>query len=405
MLKALGEAGKDEIYWTFAAGGDAWDKRSFRTSGFGSIKTGDKRTFPANESLMIDSVVKNCWAVDITCWEADHSNSEWYSNLMKTLRGISDWASRLTTYTGSKITDAFIGLLPGASEYGNDLVKWHSLGWNLESMKMWWGPSGLTDKEFDGVGGGKHALMMRRDSAADNLDQALIPKLTTDRTDQWAGQNTLTKSQIIDGVAVEFISNRIYYSHPNTQQLVWTDDLDTSPTVIEDHLTPLRPAVAVQGNGISRCIAYTGTNNQVYALSSLLNSPWKTTCIAQMPISRLILRPQALSATPALDKLIWWYKTEDLALHRVILTINDLLNRKSVFEAVYFPGYRAASNLSAAVYNDQYCVAYRDSNESRLELLVTDDRGTITTVKYSKAACGDPTLVRDLKTAHLADNK
>ena len=91
-----------------SGGQDNGTKQSHRTAEFGSVKGGDKRVFPEGDRVVLSSVVNHAIAVDITCWEADASNSSWYNGLKQALndaagycldaavdaKGVGDWGDK-----------------------------------------------------------------------------------------------------------------------------------------------------------------------------------------------------------------------------------------------------------------------------------------------------------------------
>ncbi|KAI9369186.1 hypothetical protein BJX61DRAFT_173817 [Aspergillus egyptiacus] len=110
--KESGEAGKDEIYFTWGFGGDGEAEVAHRTGEFGSVTTGTQRSFP-REPPVYRGYVENACAGHIICWEADHSSSEWYDKLIQVMREVANHSSYLSLSVGDEDLDFLIGLIPG----------------------------------------------------------------------------------------------------------------------------------------------------------------------------------------------------------------------------------------------------------------------------------------------------
>ncbi|KAK8124329.1 uncharacterized protein PG998_000088 [Apiospora kogelbergensis] len=117
-----GELGKDEVYFTWGFGGDGRAEVSHRTPEFGSVKAGNVRDFPRNPPIYAGHINKG-FAGHMICWEADHSNSEWYNKLILAMNEIARRSSDMAVSVGDANWDFLIGLVGPVGQV-NDVIFW-----------------------------------------------------------------------------------------------------------------------------------------------------------------------------------------------------------------------------------------------------------------------------------------
>ncbi|MER6392796.1 hypothetical protein ABT236_30575 [Streptomyces sp. NPDC001523] len=98
-----GEVGRDEIYWALAGSSDLGGQRKSLTREYGGISSGDFVYFDAG-TVLFQGQMDNFVSAHIICWEADHSNDDWYDELQRTMVKLADFmkelANRLREYGG-----------------------------------------------------------------------------------------------------------------------------------------------------------------------------------------------------------------------------------------------------------------------------------------------------------------
>ncbi|KAG5655329.1 hypothetical protein KAF25_010481 [Fusarium avenaceum] len=116
------EWGKDEVYFTWGFGNDSRGQNHHRTPEFGSVVTGTVRNFPSN-TILNEGWISKCMVGTVVCWEADHSDSEWYRKLNAAMEHAAKLAADLSFDFGSDAMNELIGQLPGFSQYA-DMMFW-----------------------------------------------------------------------------------------------------------------------------------------------------------------------------------------------------------------------------------------------------------------------------------------
>ncbi|MGW0332192.1 hypothetical protein ACWD0J_10035 [Streptomyces sp. NPDC003011] len=91
VLRAVGDqgGGKDELYWCSSSGSDKAAGPAFHSEEFQMVERGDTRDFERDRTLF-DGEVGDWLVLQMFCFEADQSNSEWYDTLHAQLRHLSD---------------------------------------------------------------------------------------------------------------------------------------------------------------------------------------------------------------------------------------------------------------------------------------------------------------------------
>lgn len=94
-LREVGDglSGRDEVYWTAAVRSDEHDGTTYQSQEFGAVEKGDTRTFSAGNKVAFDGLAGHYVCLLVQCWEADHSNSDWYDKLHLALEA---WLGRPT---------------------------------------------------------------------------------------------------------------------------------------------------------------------------------------------------------------------------------------------------------------------------------------------------------------------
>ncbi|KAF5855992.1 hypothetical protein ETB97_008111 [Aspergillus alliaceus] len=350
--RASNEAGKDEVYWTMSSGADSGDKYVSRTHEFGSLREGDVRKFPSRgpNSYLFRGMLQNLVASTVTCWEADHSNSGWYDRLVRTLEATAVTSSQFTMYTGWKVADELIGLIPGADlanevlfwielisslvsellkifKNEDDLIKQHDFAWNLGALEALFDNGAEASYMFDGGSGGKLQLWLSREIGPSDVENGFIEVVSAQAP---AGGGRLPinwmapKSkgvQLIEGLsgtAESTFSPYFCYRNPRTNQLMYSRGLGFEPKVHGSHMTIGRPALVPFGSGDTLHIAYTGLNGEIYHLTQGLRG-WYSARVGTMTTG---LAPGLCAAGNYIICFVWGeddrfyyaYKKENLPL-------------------------------------------------------------------------------------------
>lgn len=181
--ESAGEAGHDEVYFTWGFGDDADNETSHRTAEFGSVSSGTTRDFPHPPDLHKGMGIKKCMAGTMICWEADHCSSEWRDKLGRAMAELAQLARDLSHDVGNEGLNELIGLIPGFGEYADvmfwieniatliralldwlrnkdDKVKELNYGFSIDWLPDEIGREGGTYFEFDGGGGGHHHVFV-----------------------------------------------------------------------------------------------------------------------------------------------------------------------------------------------------------------------------------------------------
>ncbi|MFI6475987.1 hypothetical protein ACIBL5_37860 [Streptomyces sp. NPDC050516] len=95
--KGSNEVGADEIYWGISAGNGHGVKNAFKTRTYGSIYTGTYQPIDAG-TVLFNGSVEGGLACHIECWEEDHSSSQWYDELLRTLRNVASYLADLVDW-------------------------------------------------------------------------------------------------------------------------------------------------------------------------------------------------------------------------------------------------------------------------------------------------------------------
>lgn len=178
-----GELGHDEIYWGYASGADDNTGKHVMTREYGSISTGSQPRFDANTILFEGNVLETLTG-HIECWEADDSSGGWYNSFRDFLRnaseycidaavdaaeeggfgdeeGATEWAAAVLALAA--IVGALLSQLLGLIRNDDDLVFKRDFGFSRNALIWFWSrPNQELSMMFDGGGGGKHELWIRR---------------------------------------------------------------------------------------------------------------------------------------------------------------------------------------------------------------------------------------------------
>ncbi|SCV58782.1 uncharacterized protein FFB14_15826 [Fusarium fujikuroi] len=310
-IRRSGEVGKDEIYWSLAAGADTFDQLTQKqvTDEFGSIVAGSWPSFPANVKLF-DGVVENVLAAHIVCWEADHSNSAWYNKLIEVSRAISRKSSEMSVITGDSNWDELIGQLPGYSmrqevlfwvqivadaianfldlfRNDDDKVKEHYLAWNIDALNQMY----RTDRGeyhigvmFDGGGGGKHELFINRYPAGDATAGKFKSMISRSPQTTWSSPSPMEMSNLVGASITHYEIKDKFWGATSRQPdsaLIVSPELYIENHRQEEHVVPghtctTLPALVSTREGLH--VVYAGTDQNMHTLyCSASDTTWTHT--------------------------------------------------------------------------------------------------------------------------------
>jgi hypothetical protein len=293
--KKSGEVGRDEIYWSLAAGADTDDQLTEKqvTGETGAVKTETWHDL-ASDVILFDGVVERVLAAHIVCWEADNSNTAWYNKLIQVSRELSRMSAQLSVITGNQAWDELIGQIPAIGmrqevlfwtqlisqlfadlldlfRNHDDKVKDAYMVWNLPALDHLFvaNPKQEMSVLFDGGGGGKHTMYISRQHRGSYYDNARVLTLECENEDlkSW---KVIDRSRMCDTVAMLPYLLKLWSAvrlHSNGALAVTSDLLSNSGSieVISGHYTPSRPELSANSEGLH--LAYQGGDNRLYVLS------------------------------------------------------------------------------------------------------------------------------------------
>ncbi|KAF5875503.1 uncharacterized protein Bfra_003957 [Botrytis fragariae] len=171
---------KNEIYWAVACGSDKRSKKSFKTSEYGSINSGDTRNMDVEYFY---GEVEEFLAGHIECWEADDSGNSFYNRMVQTLKDISDfsieaavnansaddWGDEYGSTGKAAAILALVGicgrLVAALLEWltnDDDLVFRREIAFTRSALAVWGSrPNRELSFMFDGGSQGKHELWIK----------------------------------------------------------------------------------------------------------------------------------------------------------------------------------------------------------------------------------------------------
>jgi hypothetical protein len=172
-----GEDTKDEIYWALAAGADGGDQKSTRTKEYGSGKADTTWTF-ADGTVLFDGMLSKTLSCHIACWEADQSDDEFYEEMERKLRIISEelwkfgeaiedypvgqWENTADWIKFGSLIARLIAELVEFFRNEDDLVQERTLVFDRAALVTLANRPGQTDWWlFAGAGGGKFHLHLK----------------------------------------------------------------------------------------------------------------------------------------------------------------------------------------------------------------------------------------------------
>ncbi|NUK72811.1 hypothetical protein HRW23_32570 [Streptomyces lunaelactis] len=278
-----GELGKDEIYWAMSAGADSNAKKSFKTPEFGSVVTGSERAFTGSHAgTLADTTVRGHLALNIECWEADHSSGGFYNKMREVLATMAErladgakeqtysppdreggnadgWAALLAIVLG------LVNLLLGWLTNDDDLVCERSIGLSRDALTRHFTPTGREASwVFDGGGGGRHRLYLR---GTVSLLQ-VRPRYRTLSGSGWGTETYFSDRRNVStppvGVSHENNSTKpgVFYTDAATNELFWADTTDNDGAGFQGVGTAVPPAAAVHGGNLY--CAHLGLDKRLY---------------------------------------------------------------------------------------------------------------------------------------------
>ncbi|MET7529861.1 hypothetical protein [Streptomyces goshikiensis] len=276
VLRAQGDqgGGKDETYWCASSGSDKAAGPAYRSEEFGGVQTGHTRTFGSNR-VVFDGQVAGHLILQIFCFEADQSSSEWYDALHARLRQLSqDIFDSPWFQIGSNLPGGGIaGILADINTLGVILMSHLRNDDDLSCARAIYldrydlallSERGSVDLHFNGDG--HHVLKLKYASPEKvPFPAGTLQYLVREQGDRWATPLQLPW-QSITPPAIAFYGSRLHvlFNRPSDKALMWTSHADgvwSAPRQINQEYSDIAPALAVFQNKL--WCAHTGTDDTV----------------------------------------------------------------------------------------------------------------------------------------------
>ncbi|GHB30539.1 hypothetical protein GCM10010331_16170 [Streptomyces xanthochromogenes] len=289
--KGSNEVGADEIYWGVSAGNGQGAKSAFKTRTYANIYTGTYQPIDAG-TILFNGPVESGLACHIECWEEDHSSSQWYDELLRTLRGIAsyladlvDWMDQIgspsdqwdKTKEWAALVAAVLNALAKLLEIfrnHDDLVQKREIAFDRAALtRLANRPAAIDSWTFDGGSEGRFTLDLKW---AGTRPSNAINVLTHKASSGWSAPvNAWPGSASSDAPVMTTLgdtlycavrgANRIYISRLTGGR--W-EPFRQVPHLITNH----SPAMAAFNGRLY--LAYTGSYNDAQLLSSANGIDW-----------------------------------------------------------------------------------------------------------------------------------
>ncbi|MCX5450235.1 PLL family lectin [Streptomyces nigrescens] len=288
------EIGADEFYWAAGAGSDEAARREYRSGVFGSMYTGNTRSFGGSDILFHGPVDRFCF-IDIEAWEEDSGGI--FHQISKYLYQVSDKALEAAERgQASGIPDdnaqagagalalfgfvtKFVGWLFSLFENKDDFVAHRSLGFTREALValskvpggVGW-PAGLAVYEFNGGKEGHLRLWIRTLAEPEPNHVALLTHSGSwsAPTLAWPGAKTPSAP------ALAFHAGDLYCAVRGVGDQIWVSRRQGSSwstfAMVPGHLTRRPPALASFNGRLY--LAHTAHNGQTVVTSSTNGKDW-----------------------------------------------------------------------------------------------------------------------------------
>ncbi|MFE9804713.1 hypothetical protein ACFYP6_38915 [Streptomyces goshikiensis] len=275
VLRAQGDqgGGKDETYWCASSGSDKAAGPAYRSEEFQEVKKGDTRTFGSNR-VIFDGQVAGHLILQVFCFEADQSSSEWYDALHARLRQLSQsifdapWFQVGANLPGGGIA----GILADINTLGvilmshlrneDDLSCARAIYLDRHDLALL-SERGSVDLHFNGDG--HHVLKLKYASPEKvPFPVGTLQYLVQEQGNRWTTPIPLPW-QSITPPAIAFYRNRLHVLfNRDDRALMWTTHADgvwSTPRQINEEYSDIAPALAVWRDKL--WCAHTGTDDTV----------------------------------------------------------------------------------------------------------------------------------------------
>ena len=293
-IKSSGDGmfnGKDEIYWCWGFGADSQAKKDYKTSEFGSIKSGTSRNFSETEFLH-DGRVHGILAGHIQCWEADDSSGGWYNKLRDTLKVIAEECVELAVTAVEEQDDddmalaaALLGLVSIVAGLINALLAWltndddlvceRTFGFTVDAIREL---AGMGEKSFifDGGGQGKHELWIKAtcgDWQGGPEPRTIMYGQDSHGVDTWGvlpgGSTPFDSYDDMSAIWYAPLKKTLAVFTTSNNNLCWSlsDDFRWTPPTVIGLITFSQAPALIVFNGRVFCVTQ-GASNNVICMSS-----------------------------------------------------------------------------------------------------------------------------------------
>ncbi|WP_327359995.1 hypothetical protein [Streptomyces sp. NBC_01296] len=275
VLRAHGDqgGGRDETYWCASSGSDKAAGPAYQSEEFGGVQTGHTRTFGSNR-VVFDGQVSAHLILQIFCFEADQSSSQWYDALHAHLRWLSQhifstpWFQIGANLPGGGIA----GILADITSIGVILMDFLRNDDDLSCARAIYldrydlallSDRGSIDLHFNGEG--HHRLKLKYASPEKvPFPASTLKYLVREQGDRWTTPIPLPW-QSITPPAIAFYQNRLHVLFNRADRaLMWTTHANgvwSTPRQINQEYSDIAPALAVFQNKL--WCAHTGTDDTV----------------------------------------------------------------------------------------------------------------------------------------------
>ncbi|MFJ4184179.1 hypothetical protein [Kitasatospora sp. NPDC089509] len=279
VRRAVGDqfGGKDEIYWTVAIQSDLHRPPHYRSQEFGSVKKGDTRAFASNRKVVFDGRVKDGLILNVSVWEADQSNAEWFTKLGEALETFLDTMSDMNIFQQiiwsaqpfdelGLLLDA-VSLIVAFWEYfrnNDDLSCTRAIALDNRGLFTLWHRK---ESVWEFNGDGHHALTVSYSGDRPPLPSGALEYVVRRNGDTtWSAPVNLGWRSAAGAALCEYQGSLyVAYVRPGDHALMWsrcTNGMWSVPARVRSWTTFYQPALTVHQGRLY--VSATGENRNVY---------------------------------------------------------------------------------------------------------------------------------------------